>query len=654
MANISLTSACNRECAYCFAGGERRSGKGHMSVQTFEKALDFLVRSGIDEARLLGGEPTLHPEFPRLVELALGRGLRVRVFSNGLMPEPAVRCLESHPAGRVSVLINAAAGDARAEVLARLRERVTLGFNIYTLEFDPDFLLDLIREHGLAPRIRFGLAHPAAGGSNRFLNPRHYQRVGRRLAGFLTAARAAGVEPAFDCGFVPCMFPPGFLQGLGPAAGDVGSRCSPVLDILPDGEVVSCYPLASLAREAMPEDETAEALRGRFTARFAGYRRLGVFRDCTACEEKKNARCNGGCVAASTMRLRRAPAREPAWQAEACATGAGAVISEGCGTARWVIPYVDQPPEFWEGLADEFGPHIREVYFPMPAEVIGSGRPPQPAAHLQAFLMQSRLARAVLVNPITLPRPVEEIAPAIIEALRRLVGEYGVASATVSNLLLAARIRDALPGLPLAASILMDITHPNQALMLKGICDTLVPSGRVMRDLPALRGLRAAFAGRLRLIANEGCLPGCPYRVQHFYEMGAGFPRPGSLCGELLEREPWMRLTGAWVLPQHLHLFNGVVDDWKLAGRVTLREAPTYRKVLGAYVRHSPLRPSEIGGGPALPLGPLEIDEAFYAHTLLCGRRCHECKVCWEYYRTGQMSALKGLQDISVTKVPGV
>ena len=594
-----------------------------MSVATFVKALDFLERSGIREARLLGGEPTLHPEFPRLAELALERGLLVRVFSNGLMPERALRWIESHTAKQVAVLINARAGDARqGATLARLRERATVGMNIHTPAFEPAFLLDLIREHGLAPRIRFGLAHPTADGSNRFLAPQYYQRAGTRLAEFAGVAQAAGVELSFDCGFVPCMFPAGFLDTLGAAAGDIGGRCSPVLDVLADGEVVSCYPLAGLAREALPSDETADALRVRFTARFAGYRRLGVFRECASCAVREDGRCNGGCLAASMQRLRQASAGEPTRQAEACAT------------RQWVIPYVDQPPAFWERIEQDFGRQIREVYFPLPAEVLGSGRPPQPSAHLETFLRHSRLGRAVLVNPITLPRPAGEVAPAVIEALRRLMGEYGVTSATVSNLLLAARIREALPELPLVASILMDISHPNQALMLKGICETLVPSGRVMRDLPALEALRAAFAGRIRLIVNEACLPGCLYRVQHFQEMCSGLPNPGSLCDELLEREPWMRLTGAWVLPQHLHLLQGVVDDWKLAGRVTLREAPTYRKVQGAYIRRTPLGPSEIGGGPASPLGPVEIDEAFYAHTLRCGRRCHECNVCREYHST--------------------
>lgn len=310
VANIALTSACNRDCPYCFAGAERRPGAGHMSAQTFERALDFLVRSGIGEARLLGGEPTLHPEFPRLVELALARGLRVQVFSNGLMPEPALRCLESHPPERVTVVINASAEDPGQSIaLSRLKERAALGFNIYTPAFDAAFLLDLIREHGLSPRIRFGLAHPAADGSNRFLDPRYYQAVGRRLAEFMDAARPAGIEWFFDCGFVRCMFPTGFLAALGPVARDIGSRCSPILDILPDAQVVSCFPLAMQAREPLPEGENAEALRSRFTVRLSGYRRLGVFRECAGCQERESGRCIGGCLAASMQRLRPAPDR---------------------------------------------------------------------------------------------------------------------------------------------------------------------------------------------------------------------------------------------------------------------------------------------------------------------------------------------------------
>jgi hypothetical protein len=299
---------------------------------------------------------------------------------------------------------------------------------------------------------------------------------------------------------------------------------------------------------------------------------------------------------------------------------------------RWAIPYIDQPLSFWEELHAELGPVVGEVYFPLSPELLGSGRPPQPSRYLEEFLRRSPLRGSVLLNPITLPRPVEEIAPVVTEALKRLAGDYGVASATVTNLLLARRVRDQMPGLRLTASCLADVAEPYQAIAFADVCDVLVPSSRIVRDLPALQAVRAAFRGGIRLLVNEACLPGCAYRVQHFHEMGSGFERPRSLCADVLAEQPWLRLTGSWILPQHLHLYEGVYDELKLAGRVTLRNPVDYLRTFRAYVHRQALAPNAIGGGPASVLDSIEITEEFFRFTLHCGRRCHTCRVCRDYH----------------------
>lgn len=312
MANISITTACNRDCSYCFA---RSPAPRNMTIPEFERSLDFVQRSGMDQVRLLGGEPTLHPDFPRFVDSVLSRGLRLLIFSNGLMPEPAVRCLESAPADRAAVLINVAVpGECRPEedlgqrsTLRRLGRRATLGLNIYAPTVRPDFLLGLIRDLGLSPCIRLGLAHCRVDQTNRFLHPRYYRVVGQGLAGFAGAARAEGVALEFDCGFVPCMFPPGFLDTAGITASDIGLRCSPLLDVLPDSRVVCCYPLASLHCEPIPEHHDAAWMRNRFEVRFSWLRPAGIFRECAGCGLRASGQCAGGCLAAAMGRLRRAP-----------------------------------------------------------------------------------------------------------------------------------------------------------------------------------------------------------------------------------------------------------------------------------------------------------------------------------------------------------
>ncbi len=300
--------------------------------------------------------------------------------------------------------------------------------------------------------------------------------------------------------------------------------------------------------------------------------------------------------------------------------------------STWVIPYSDQPLDFWEEMSAAFGSVVKEVYFPISIQVVGSGRSPQPDLFTTDFLRQAPFAKSVLVNPIILPGPLEAVAPPVLGELRRLYDIYGVSSVTVTNLGLARLIREKLPMFRITASILMGISTPTQALIVQPWVDAIVPDNRLLRDLPNLTRLREAFRGDLRLIVNESCIPGCPYRTQHFFEMGYGDWFPQSLCGPMLDDQPWLRLTGAWILPRHLPLYAGLYDSLKLSGRVAFRDAQKYKRVLDAYVHGKPLLPSEIGGGPASLLDPIDIPDEVFTYTLTCDKNCHRCSVCKNAY----------------------
>ena len=54
-----------------------------MSAEAFGDVVAWCLRHHVDEITFLGGEPSLHPAFPEMVALADGRGLAVRVVTNG-------------------------------------------------------------------------------------------------------------------------------------------------------------------------------------------------------------------------------------------------------------------------------------------------------------------------------------------------------------------------------------------------------------------------------------------------------------------------------------------------------------------------------------------------------------------------------------------
>ena len=315
MANISITSTCNRSCEYCFAMetlDELQERAASMSLPQFERALDFVQSSGMHEVRLLGGEPTIHPNFIKMLDMVIARGLNLLVFSGGMIPDQVVEALRRIEPDRLSVLVNVidpmdghpSELTKQAKVFKRLGERVILGMNIYGPSIQLDFLLDLINRYNLGKTIRLGIAHPILEGSNSYLHPRHYPEVGKRVAKFGRAALKLGVRISFDCGWVPCMFEEGALDALNIPDGEVGLRCNPILDILPDGNVISCYPLASHESVDLESFDDAASLREHFRTRQNDDRSFMLYKKCTTCDWRARGECTGGCLAGSMRRLR--------------------------------------------------------------------------------------------------------------------------------------------------------------------------------------------------------------------------------------------------------------------------------------------------------------------------------------------------------------
>lgn len=283
-----------------------------MDRQTFEQALSFLERSNIKEVRMLGGEPTLHPNFSEFVNIALEREFRLFIFSNGYMPETALRLLEEIPEEKVKVLINVVTDPENFDGLdkkqiaffQRLSSKIIPGFNIDTASVQFDFLLDIVLKFNTTRKIRLGLAHPKMEGDNHFLHPRYYPVVGKKIADFMRKTKPYGIEISFDCGFVPCMFPEDSFALIGQDIANLGNRCNPILDILPEGQVISCFPLANFQQELILEDMKDADLRQIFINKQKPFRSMMLYKKCHTCEYRLHGYCVGGCLSASMQRQR--------------------------------------------------------------------------------------------------------------------------------------------------------------------------------------------------------------------------------------------------------------------------------------------------------------------------------------------------------------
>ena len=68
---VSLTDKCNLRCTYCMPeeGVDWISKTKHLNLDELERVIAILCEEGIEEIRLTGGEPLLHPEVVEIVQM---------------------------------------------------------------------------------------------------------------------------------------------------------------------------------------------------------------------------------------------------------------------------------------------------------------------------------------------------------------------------------------------------------------------------------------------------------------------------------------------------------------------------------------------------------------------------------------------------------
>jgi hypothetical protein len=105
---IQITTICNFHCKHCCFGLGRESKGEHMSLETYRKVLEKfgpLIAEKDQYIALGGGEPTLHPDFWKIVEMALVYGYPW-VATNGSRTEDSLFLCNLARAGVMGVSLS--------------------------------------------------------------------------------------------------------------------------------------------------------------------------------------------------------------------------------------------------------------------------------------------------------------------------------------------------------------------------------------------------------------------------------------------------------------------------------------------------------------------------------------------------------------------
>jgi MoaA/NifB/PqqE/SkfB family radical SAM enzyme len=99
---LEITGKCQLRCTHCYADSGPHGTEGTMGTRDWSRIIDHIAELGARSVQFIGGEPTLHPDLPLLIDYALGAGLTVEVFSNLVHISPRLWAAFSRPGVRLA------------------------------------------------------------------------------------------------------------------------------------------------------------------------------------------------------------------------------------------------------------------------------------------------------------------------------------------------------------------------------------------------------------------------------------------------------------------------------------------------------------------------------------------------------------------------
>lgn len=318
--NIMMLKPCNCKCPYCFADDVIEGTSGCkkenqlMTMEDFKTAIDFAVASGEVSIGLIGGEPTLHPEFREFVTYVLGREeiKEVTLFTNATKLE----VLDGLWGSKLHVLINFNAIETIGSSMFKIvkeniinafkdlgkRDKITLGVNMYKVDFEYMDMIEVMQEIKYEKTLRVSVSVPMDKSIDLL---EYFKSMKPSVFEFFRALEDIAVLPRYDCNLMPaCVITEeeakwlGKFMKLGPSNLLQPSTCLPVMDVLTDLTAIRCFGMSEDLKVSIKDFKTTKQVRGFFEKNTDHVAcNIPSHTVCKNCKKFFTGECNGGCLA---------------------------------------------------------------------------------------------------------------------------------------------------------------------------------------------------------------------------------------------------------------------------------------------------------------------------------------------------------------------
>ncbi len=195
-----------------------------MDIRDFQRLVDFLEKNSQKEIRLMGGEPTLHSRFKEIVNYALSRKFKIRLFTNGFFSEELARWMAEKKQSIVYSVNLAAISSAPEEKKLVVENNLKIlgeaskingSITIDSADFDKYVSVVALVEKNKLESVRIAVANNMMDNSCGGSVSDDYKNIISVVVGLAYKLKEVGVSQlSFNCGFAPCMFEENELKRL--------------------------------------------------------------------------------------------------------------------------------------------------------------------------------------------------------------------------------------------------------------------------------------------------------------------------------------------------------------------------------------------------------------------------------------------------------
>jgi len=316
--NIFVTSSCGGQCRYCLAKVFMRVKKTLTKWNAY-RFLWFLIKNAIKrksilpELNVMGGEPFLYDKLGWFLRL-LNRFKVVRyytVFTGGIFPTENLEMLNGIKNCHVCLNLNEKKDykpDVYELIIKNLTTlidekhiRVGLSFNIYSLNFNGDEIIETAEKFGIT-HIRFAIASPIYNhiGLTELVHPKDYPKLEPKVFDFIKKCDEKGITVNLDCRLPRCFFTEEHIGWFVQNNHDIAKGLQPCLCggptcISPDLMVSKCTVFSDVSEHLSKFSTIDEIIDWEYHSLDSRFGIPNLYPKCANC--KHNTYCSGGCPA---------------------------------------------------------------------------------------------------------------------------------------------------------------------------------------------------------------------------------------------------------------------------------------------------------------------------------------------------------------------